>query len=57
MDEKTYLMNGVPVSFVELIDEARKIDSQFSESKICTTSEAAQILRAAGYTLARNDAA
>lgn len=49
--EKCYLVNGEKLNWTELIEFAEDLDADFSETKIKTTSEAAQILREFGYTV------
>lgn len=49
--EKCYLVNGEKLSWTELIEFAEDLDADFSETKIKTTSEAAQILREFGHTV------
>ena len=49
--ENCYLVNGEKLNWIELIEFAEDLDADFSETKIKTTSEAAQILRKFGHTV------
>ena len=49
--EKCYLVNSEKLNWTELIEFAEDLDPDFAETKIKTTSEAAQILRDFGHTV------
>ena len=49
--EKCYLVNGEKLNWTELIEFAEDLDPDFAETKIKTTSEAAQILRKFCHTV------
>lgn len=44
-DDKTYLVNNVPVSANELLDEAKCLDPSFGSDGLLRTSVAARIIR------------
>lgn len=54
MLEKTYLVDGNPVDFKELIKMAKELDYDFSNLYVKSTSRAADILRHNGHTVERN---
>lgn len=51
MNEKKYMLDGVPISATGLILEAGKLDKEFKREWLQTTSEAAKILREHGYAV------
>jgi hypothetical protein len=50
-DELKYTLDGEPISARALIETASALDSTYGADGLKTTSEAARILRARGYTV------
>ena len=55
MKTKAYLLDDVPVDFMELIKAAKVLDDSFGSDGICCTSEAARILRENGCVVAESE--
>lgn len=54
MDEKKYLLDDKPVSALELINRASKLDMDLRSVGLVMTNGAANILRRAGYMVGYN---
>lgn len=54
MREKKYLLDGEPVSGIELINQAAILEADYAVDWLKTTSRAASILRKHGYTVDDN---
>lgn len=55
MDEKQYTIDNEPASARDLIKAAKALDSNYgTEFMICTTSQAAKVLRDNGHTVGYN---
>ena len=55
MDEKQYMIDNEPASARDLIKAAKRLDNEYgTEFAICTTSQAAKILRDNGHTVGYN---
>jgi len=46
---KIYTIDGKPASARDLIEKAELLDADYGKNTVCAISEAAQILRKAGY--------
>jgi hypothetical protein len=55
LNRNTYLLDGIPISSRELIQEACHYDEEFRERTIRFVNEAMQILKGLGHTVELNN--
>lgn len=53
--ERPYLLDGEPISVVELSHAASALDLEYKQDWLKTTSRSAKILRSHGHSVAVND--